>query len=255
MEEHHAIPAGVPRFGAVPSDLDVDFEAWRPAVVTRLLALRSGDEEPAWALPLATRLAALLGLARTTFGDELTVRVRCPSDACGQWMALTVDADRIPLHPSPPFPWSPDATHRLLVRLPCGDDQRRWRRFARDPALPEPALHRRIATSLVVSVDGRAPDATWLLPEDWLATLDGLLRERDPGTALRTTVTCPSCTVAADVDLDLEAAVLGLLAQEKHRLMADVDRLARAYHWSEAAILALSPARRRLYLERLEAHA
>ena len=37
------------------------------------------------------------------------------------------------------------------------------------------------------------------------------------------------------------------------RLLMDVHLLARAYGWSEAEVLALSPARRRFYLEMVEA--
>jgi hypothetical protein len=38
-------------------------------------------------------------------------------------------------------------------------------------------------------------------------------------------------------------------ASSSSRLYTEVDRLARAYHWSEEAILALPVSRRRSYLE------
>ena len=72
-------------------------------------------------------------------------------------------------------------------------------------------------------------------------------------TTLGARLTCPYCGAACDVDVDVEGTLVGLLARERDRLVSDVDRLARAYHWSEADILALSPQRRRLYLQRLEA--
>ena len=54
------------------------------------------------------------------------------------------------------------------------------------------------------------------------------------------------------MELDLEATCLALLAAEQPRLIDDIHALARAYHWTEAEVLAVPPRRRRQYLDRIE---
>ena len=62
-------------------------------------------------------------------------------------------------------------------------------------------------------------------------------------------IACPACGQAADVPFSIEAFLWREVDTWARRTLQEVHTLARAYGWSERDILALSPARRRLYLE------
>ena len=62
-------------------------------------------------------------------------------------------------------------------------------------------------------------------------------------------LTCPDCAATAGVALDVGAFFWTEIAAYARRTLDDVDALAARYGWSEAEILALSPARRARYLE------
>ena len=60
---------------------------------------------------------------------------------------------------------------------------------------------------------------------------------------------CPECGAHFETPFDPPAFVWQELSTLANRLLWEVDQLARAYGWPEADILALSPTRRRAYLE------
>ena len=87
------------------------------------------------------------------------------------------------------------------------------------------------------------------LPE---AALDGLSRrmaEVDRGADLLLDLRCPACDHGWQAPFDPGAFLWAELAVQARRLLREVHALARAYGWREADILALSPWRRRYYLE------
>ena len=62
-------------------------------------------------------------------------------------------------------------------------------------------------------------------------------------------IECPACGRDADVPFAIETFLWREVDAWARRTLQEVHALARAYGWSERDILALSPARRRLYLE------
>jgi hypothetical protein len=87
------------------------------------------------------------------------------------------------------------------------------------------------------------------LPEEIVAALADALAARDPQAEVLLDLACPGCGHAWQVIFDIVAFLWTEVAAEARRVLHAVDALARAYGWSEAEILALSPARRQLYLE------
>ncbi len=79
------------------------------------------------------------------------------------------------------------------------------------------------------------------------------LAEADPGAELLLELLCPACGHAWDEALDVASFFWAELDVQARRLLREVHVLARAYAWREADILALSPRRRRLYLEMVTA--
>jgi hypothetical protein len=70
---------------------------------------------------------------------------------------------------------------------------------------------------------------------------------------LHCTLQCPQCGHAASHELDLANFVWREARHAARRLLADIHTLASHYGWSEAAIAAMSQARRDAYLELLDA--
>jgi len=75
------------------------------------------------------------------------------------------------------------------------------------------------------------------------------MAKADPLAEIQLTFECPSCGSAYDESLDLASFLWAEMEGHVRGLLAEVDALARAYGWSEPQILALSPARRRIYLD------
>jgi len=91
------------------------------------------------------------------------------------------------------------------------------------------------------------------LPDGALDALAARMDEVSPGTEVSLAVACPACGAEWRAPLDVPSLVWTETAARARRLLREVDVLARAYHWSEAEILALPTGRRRAYLELAEA--
>jgi hypothetical protein len=71
----------------------------------------------------------------------------------------------------------------------------------------------------------------------------------DPGADLTLNVACPECGQPTRAELDIASYLWTELDSWARDVLLDVHLLATAYGWSEPEILALSPTRRRYYLE------
>jgi hypothetical protein len=95
-----------------------------------------------------------------------------------------------------------------------------------------------------------------------LDDLPPVLRERaaaalaaaDPCADIRLRVHCPECGHAAQAELDIGSCLWAELDAWARATLLDVHLLASTYGWTEPDVLALSPVRRRYYLE-LAGHA
>ena len=93
---------------------------------------------------------------------------------------------------------------------------------------------------------------------DTASTLDALrepLEEAwarlDPAAGLVTTVVCPLCDTTVEVLFD-SFSLLAAELRYTSSILLEVHRLASAYHWTEAEILALPTRRRRGYLSLID---
>jgi hypothetical protein len=71
----------------------------------------------------------------------------------------------------------------------------------------------------------------------------------DPGADVTLNIGCPECGEATRAELDIASYLWTELDAWARDVLLDVHLLATAYGWSEPEILALSPVRRRYYLE------
>jgi hypothetical protein len=206
-----------------------------------LLAHVDADADPA-SLPVGRRDAALLALHTAAFGGRLAAVADCPD--CGEWLDLQVDAAELArvsgTAADPPVELTVrHGGYTLRLRLPTAGD------LAAGPADGAALLARCV---LAADRDGVAVDPLEL-PAEVRRAAGERLAIADPGADLELALACPSCGHRWGEALDPVAFVWAEVDAWARRLAGEVHLLAAAYGWGEAEILALTPWRRRLYLE------
>ena len=84
---------------------------------------------------------------------------------------------------------------------------------------------------------------------DLLDAVEAHLDVLDPQAAPTIDLDCPSCRASWPAPFDIAEFVWNEVDRFARRLLHDVHTLATAYGWREADVLAVSPARRRYYLQ------
>ncbi|MDE2297205.1 MAG: hypothetical protein KGK18_03485 [Burkholderiales bacterium] len=233
------------------------WEAQRCAhpVVRALHVLAAARPERGWSdwlhAPIGERDAALLNLHESLFGAELHTTAACP--CCGdrlesEFEVADVRCESAAQPPAPRGVWLQLQLQGYAVdyRLPNSDDLLQvtaQRGDAQDAAL---RLMRRCVSR--ARLGGDEIDAA-ALPEAVAASLSAEMARQDPDAELRITLVCPACGASAQTHFDIVTYFWSEFDDWAQRVLADVHVLARAYGWSEDAVLALSPARRQIYLD------
>ncbi len=235
--------SGVPRQLTEANVLDVweSGLAGPPAARSLLLASLAAPSGHSVAdLPLSALNSLLLELRRGAFGDALPCTADCPE--CGESLDVTVTAgELLPCGGGGAVAATATVTsygRTVTYRALTGRDVR-----AVDPAAPgaRQALLRRC----VLRVDPPADD----LPDEVLEDVARLLADLDPGADAVLPLNCPQCDHSWDAALDLAEHLWTDVSGYVRRLLHEVHALARAYGWTEADVLAISPTRRQFYLE------
>ena len=233
------------------SMLDItDRAQGRHPVERALVLLAAGFPEAAdqiadWTL--GERDVGLLALRESLFGPSLVGVSECPR--CGQRVELSVPTSRLLPRKDPrPRELSPLETgpFRIRCRLPTSRD------LAAVAACPSLARGREILLSrCILEVRRDGARVLWSdLSDEALARVSDALEEADPATEVLFRLQCVSCGHVWDLLFDVAAFFWAEIAARAERLLDEVALLSRAFGWSEEAILALAPERRRRYLER-----
>jgi hypothetical protein len=199
--------------------------------------------------PVGWREVNLLALRNATFGSVLDGYAPCPS--CGALMEFSLDGNTL-LDGLP----APDSKARITL------DGRQWRLpSSRDQAVilaapdPETAVAwlldrcrmEESDSSNVPTVNRKKSQKLKCSPA-LIGELESHMEALDPAADIRLGMRCTDCGHAWDAVLDIGACFWDELGNRAHQLLESVHRLASAYGWREAEILALSPARRAAYL-------
>ncbi|CAL9668817.1 hypothetical protein SUDANB1_07347 [Streptomyces sp. enrichment culture] len=202
-----------------------------------------GDQQALLALPVGEREADLFALRRALFGERMQVRLDC--SACGADMEFELDAGD--------FARSLTGRGEPLVRIAEDGWEVRFRvpgvadlTAAARAADPRRALLTRCVADAVHDGQPVAADA---LPAAVQRRIAEAAQAADPGGDVTLTVACPDCGKGTRAELDIASYLWTELDAWARDLLLDVHLLATAYGWSEPEILALSPLRRRYYLE------
>ena len=121
-------------------------------------------------------------------------------------------------------------------RLPTGRDELELAALSRDAV--ESMLLKRCAEASEWSEDQTA--------------FEELLERVAPLLDFELVASCAECKHVHTIQFDIQTYVLGALMAERRRLLAEINRLARAYSWSLEEILSLRRSDRRQFVELIE---
>jgi len=220
------------------------------------LALAMPEEAPDQLAdrPIGWREVNLLALRNATFGSALDCYAPCPS--CGSLMEFTLDGATL-IGELP----APASDTRINFdggqwRLPSSRDQAMILN-APDTETAVGKLLDRCRIDATLARDGTAPVDAQTEPE--LTSSPALIRELesrmealDPAANIQLGMQCSDCGHLWEAVLDVGACFWDELGIRARQLLESVHRLASAYGWREADILALSPARRAAYLKLID---
>ncbi|MFD8871641.1 hypothetical protein ACFV1F_46130 [Streptomyces sp. NPDC059590] len=225
-------------------------------------------------MPVGEREADLYALRRALFGARMQVRVEC--GACGEDMEFELDAGDLGARPrrgDGPLrveegEWTVEFRLPTVADIeavtagsgPAGLDAAASSAEAGDAGdagddSPAALARRLLLARCTVSATraGRPVPAGQLrglrLPEAVQRRLAEAAEQADPAAKVTLKIACPECGEATSAELDIASYLWTELDSWARDLLLDVHLLATAYGWSEPEILALSPLRRRYYLE------
>jgi hypothetical protein len=188
--------------------------------------------------PLGRRNRALAQLHCACFGPRLSGWTTCRR--CGEKLEFNVDGHALM-----------EASAATAETVPIGDRMFRLP-TSRDLARIAETVDGVDAARTLLDLCLVAGDAAaW--SEEEIEEAGEKLAAADPLAEVQLDFRCPVCSEAFEESLDLAAFLWSEFEARAKRLLLDVHLLARAYGWSEGEVLALSPARRKFYLEMVEA--
>jgi len=195
-------------------------------------------------LSLGQRDRRLFELYRGSFGDALEAFTQCP--ACHERLEFSLSCGAF-LHDGPvrQLPTKTVEIDGILfsLRAPTSRDAAAATAGATVEAAKNTLLSRCAVPAAVV--DG--PVAT--LPERTQAAIAAEIALLDPQAEVLVELTCPACGGAWQGVLEVIDFLWAEIRTRARRLLQEIDALARAYGWREAEILAMSDARRGLYVQ------
>ena len=186
-------------------------------------------------LTIGQRDALLLTLREITFGTNFIGLADCP--ACDEKVELAFKTGDIRPGNETEFPAEFNfqmAGHALRFRLPSSSDLL--------------AVNNREQLLARCLINGRSD-----LPEPVIAAVVEKMSRADPLADIRLGLSCPSCGHKWEAPFDIVAFFWSELNAVARGLVREVHTLASVYGWTESEILTLTSARRRCYLEMVNA--
>jgi hypothetical protein len=224
--------------------------AWERAVEILAEADSDAPAEELAGLPIREVEERLLAIREATFGRRFCARISCPS--CSESLEFEFSSDDLPDPERSKF-------HSALAPLKIGD-------FVLELRVPNSAdlgfvarcssveearqfLARRCINRVYLRGAVIAPEE---LPDSLISDIAQYFEASDPADEKTLKITCPSCEVLSERRFDIASFFWAEIEAEALRLFREIHCLARGYGWPEADILAMTPVRRRVYLEMLQ---
>lgn len=182
-------------------------------------------------LPIGRRDDAILALRNASFGTRIDGYGECPQ--CGERYEFALDGQALRTAAPPATEAEFCDEQGRQLRLPTSRDLAEL--VTVTPAEAAQTLGRACV------INGAAVVA---------AEIEAQIAERDPAADLKLEMSCEACAHRWSFAFDPAAYLWEEIEARASSLFDEVHDLARAYGWNEDAVLRLSPARRRAYLER-----
>ncbi len=211
-----------------------------------LLLLWACGEGAAQADELAQRTigqrdAQLLQARIRHFGPLLEATADCP--ACAGRMAFSLHLDQLAQQARPAAADVCVDTAAGRFRLPASVDLAQ--------ALSQSEPRQALARGLRVDAGAATPADHAALDEAALQSIESALAAADPAAQIDIRLQCDACGQAFDAPLDVADCLWLDVSRRAQQTLDEVHLLASAYGWSEAEVLAVPPARRQHYLQRV----
>jgi ribosomal protein S27E len=201
-------------------------------------------------LNVGERDRRLLELRQKTIGSRFSCSVECPG--CGENLQFEFDTSQI--MQAPPAAGTETLTAAsdglfVTFRLPNSEDLMQ--------ALSVPSIEDRrrlVLGRCVVEIEKNGSAvAVSEVAEPAIEKICDLIGKSDPLADLQFTVQCQSCGKSWQVPFDVTSFFWKEISVRARRALSEVHVLATAYGWHESDILNMSPARRELYLQMVNA--
>jgi hypothetical protein len=210
-------------------------------------ALPDTDRDQLASMSVGRRNGYLMDAREANFGSGVSGVAECPR--CGELLEWALDLGEIRTPLGDAAEGGPNRLalegYELLYRLPDSTDLAAIA-LGGDVAGGRAALLRRCVLEAQRESVKIEPSS---LPETVVLGLAAEMEARDPQAETLLDFECPGCGARWQALFDVLAFLWAEIQARARRLLGEVHGLARAYGWSEAAILGMSPVRRRFYLE------
>jgi len=197
-------------------------------------------------LSIGARDARVLSVREQVFGRTLASLSVCPE--CGETVEHTfsVQEIRMPSAAAGPQIMSEEIDgHVVRFKLPDSDDLAALAGCDTVDA----ARACLVARCVVDQPDGSVARSRF--SDSAIQAIADRMARADPQADIQVATSCPSCSGAWEESFDIVSFFWSELTAWSVRILDHVHRLASAYGWSEADILAMTPSRREMYLARI----
>ena len=197
-------------------------------------------------IPVGRRDALIFKLREKTFGPWIVGLSTCP--ACHEQIELTIKVADILQESDNNYRKTMTIDHQgyeVAFRLPSSSDLL----IATVGGNLEAAYHCLIERCVLSAYFCKQRISASDLPVDVIDLMAEMMGQSDPTADVQMKITCSFCGHQWDQTFDIIWFFSKEIDSWAHRAMREVNDLARAYGWSEAEILSLSPLRRQHYLE------
>jgi hypothetical protein len=224
-----------------------------PALAILPLLLAACPEIPPERLPQLTvgeRDALLLTQREWMFGSQIEATATCIQ--CGERLEFSLTIDDIRAMPA-----LTDASD-LGQTAPLSAKMEEYQVEFRLPTIADTQniinLEQILERCLIVASKANEHQAASELPSTVIEAISHQMAAADPQADVQLALNCPTCQHEWLATFDIATFLWEEIHTWAQRTLLEIHQLARAYGWSEAEILALSPARRQIYLSMIGAN-
>lgn len=213
-----------------------------------LLVMPEHNRDELAALPLGQRDTLLLALRRATFGESLPGKSHCPQ--CGEAVEFELSCSALAADVSEPqYKHISHDGYSMTIR-PLNSFDLAAAAGKTSVQQAHDLLLRRCVAEARYQGKMIEPET---LPQEIENSITETALTADPQAEMLLDLNCPACQHHWHNILDIGHILWLEISTRAQRLLVDVHQLAKAYGWTEAEILKLSPARRATYLQMVTA--